>query len=149
MHCSATEGKDGDVTLYFGLSGTGKTTLSADPKRMMLGDDEHCWSPKGVFNIEGGCYAKTIDLVKEKEPEIYNAIKYGAIMENVGFKAPALERVVDYHDTSITENTRVSYPLEHIPNAKFPSEGGHAKNIIFLTCDAFGVLPPISKLTPE
>ena len=149
MHCSATEGVKGDVTLYFGLSGTGKTTLSADPKRMMLGDDEHGWSPTGVFNIEGGCYAKCIDLSAEKEPEIFNAIKFGAVMENVCFHEPTEERVVDYHDVSITENTRVSYPLEHIPNAKFPSMAGHATNIIFLTCDAFGVLPPISKLTPE
>lgn len=148
MHCSATEGKEGDVTLYFGLSGTGKTTLSADPKRRMLGDDEHCWSPSGVFNIEGGCYAKCIGLSKEKEPDIYNAIKFGAILENVEFLNEKT-REIDYHNISITENTRCSYPLEHIDNAKFPSLGGHAKNIIFLTCDAFGVLPPISKLTPE
>lgn len=121
MHCSATEGKDGDVTLYFGLSGTGKTTLSADPKRKMLGDDEHCWSPTGVFNIEGGCYAKCIDLSKDTEPDIYNAIKHGAIMENVLFKEPEHHRIVDYHNTEITENTRCSYPLEHIENAKFPS----------------------------
>lgn len=147
VHASATEGKKGDVTIYFGLSGTGKTTLSADPKRALLGDDEHCWSNNGVFNIEGGCYAKTIDLSAEKEPEIFNAIKYGAILENILFKDPESERVVDYHNVSITENTRASYPLEHIPNAKFPSMAGHAKNIIFLTCDAFGVLPPISKLT--
>lgn len=149
MHCSATEGIEGDVTLYFGLSGTGKTTLSADPKRKMLGDDEHCWSPKGVFNIEGGCYAKCIDLTEDKEPDIWRAIKYGAIMENILFKEPVEKKMVDYHNISITENTRVSYPLEHIPNAKFPSEAGHAKNIIFLTCDAFGVLPPIARLTPE
>lgn len=148
LHASATEGKAGDVTIYFGLSGTGKTTLSADPKRAMLGDDEHCWSPNGIFNIEGGCYAKTINLSVEKEPEIYNAIKFGAILENVLFKEPESHKIVDYDNVSITENTRCSYPLEHIPNAKFPSMGGHAKNIIFLTCDAFGVLPPISKLTP-
>lgn len=149
MHCSATEGKDGDVTLYFGLSGTGKTTLSADPKRKMLGDDEHCWSPTGVFNIEGGCYAKCIDLSMETEPDIYKAIKFGAIMENVLFEEPVKHRKVDFHNTELTENTRCSYPLEHIENAKFPSMGGHAKNIIFLTCDAFGVLPPIAKLSPE
>jgi len=125
MHCSATEGKNGDVTLYFGLSGTGKTTLSADPKRRMLGDDEHCWSPTGIFNIEGGCYAKTIGLSKEKEPDIYNAIKFGAILENVEFLNEKT-REVDYHNISITENTRVSYPLEHITNAKFPSLGSHA-----------------------
>jgi len=147
MHCSATEGKKGDVTIYFGLSGTGKTTLSADPKRSLLGDDEHLWSNNGVSNIEGGCYAKCIDLTAEKEPDIFNAIKYGAILENIVFKDPQSERVVDYHNVSITENTRACYPLEHIPNARFPSMAGHAKNIIFLTCDAFGVLPPISKLT--
>lgn len=148
LHASATEGKKGDVTIYFGLSGTGKTTLSADPKRAMLGDDEHCWSRNGVFNIEGGCYAKAIDLTEEKEPDIYRAIKYGAILENIKFHEPISERHVNYKDVSITENTRASYPLEHIPNAKFPSMAGHAKNIIFLTCDAFGVLPPVSKLTP-
>jgi len=149
LHASATEGNKGDVTLYFGLSGTGKTTLSADPKRKMLGDDEHCWSDSGVFNIEGGCYAKCVSLTEEKEPDIYRAIKFGAIMENVLFEpGKEAERVVNYEDISITENTRVSYPLEHIPNAKFPSLGGHAKNLIFLTCDAFGVLPPIAKLTP-
>jgi phosphoenolpyruvate carboxykinase (ATP) len=148
LHCSATEGKAGDVTIYFGLSGTGKTTLSADPKRMMLGDDEHCWSPNGVFNIEGGCYAKCINLTRDKEPEIYDAIKFGAIMENILWKGDESLRIVDYDNVSITENTRVSYPLEHIPNAKFPSMGGHAKNIIFLTCDAFGVLPPIARLNP-
>lgn len=115
LHCSATEGKAGDVTLYFGLSGTGKTTLSADPKRNMLGDDEHCWSDDGVFNIEGGCYAKCVDLTREKEPDIWDAIKFGAIMENIKFvKGKENERIVDYTDISITENTRVSYPLEHI-----------------------------------
>lgn len=148
LHASATEGKKGDVTIYFGLSGTGKTTLSADPKRLLLGDDEHCWSNNGVFNIEGGCYAKAVDLTIEKEPDIYNAIKYGAVLENVLFKNPVDKRIPDYTNISITENTRASYPLEHIPTAKFPSMAGHAKNIIFLTCDAYGVLPPISKLTP-
>lgn len=148
LHASANEGQKGDVTLLFGLSGTGKTTLSADPKRSLIGDDEHCWSDTGIFNIEGGCYAKCIDLSVEKEPEIYNAIKFGAILENVMFTNP-LDRVVNYHDTSITENTRASYPLEHIPGTKVPAIGGHPKNIIFLTCDAYGVLPPVAKLTPE
>lgn len=149
LHCSATEGKKGDVTLFFGLSGTGKTTLSADPKRNMLGDDEHVWTDNGVSNIEGGCYAKCINLSKEYEPDIYNAIKFGAIMENVLFHEPTNERVVDYKNIKITENTRCAYPLEHIDNAKFPSMAGHANNIVFLTCDAFGVMPPISRLTPE
>lgn len=148
LHASATEGAKGDVTVYFGLSGTGKTTLSADPKRKMLGDDEHCWSPNGIFNIEGGCYAKCINLSSEKEPDIFNAIKFGSILENIIFKDPKEAREVDYDNVSITENTRACYPLEHIPNAKFPSLSGHANNIILLTCDAFGVLPPISKLTP-
>jgi len=145
MHCSANEGiQNGDTTLLFGLSGTGKTTLSADPHRRLIGDDEHCWSDKGIFNIEGGCYAKTVNLNRQKEPEIYDAIKFGAILENVGFKGSS--RDVDYTDTSITENTRVSYPLEHIPNVKIPAIGGHPKNVIFLTCDSFGVLPPVAKL---
>lgn len=136
--------------MYFGLSGTGKTTLSADPKRKMLGDDEHIWSPNGVSNIEGGCYAKAINLSVESEPDIYNAVKFGTILENVKFtKGNEDRRIVDYANVSLTENTRACYPLEHMPNAKFPSMGGHAKNLIFLTCDAFGVLPPISKLTPE
>lgn len=148
MHCSATEGNNGDVTLYFGLSGTGKTTLSADPKRRMLGDDEHVWHKRGVFNIEGGCYAKCINLSKETEPEIFNAIKFGALLENVGFHNER-SRVVDYKDISLTENTRCSYPLNHIDNAKFPSAGHHPENIIMLTCDGFGVLPPVAKLTPE
>lgn len=143
MHCSATEGPDGDVTLYFGLSGTGKTTLSADPKRRILGDDEHCWHNSGVFNIEGGCYAKCVGLTKEKEPDIYDAIKFGALLENVNYHEDK-ERKVNYEDISLTENTRVSYPLSHIPNAKFPSSGTHPKNIIMLTCDGFGVLPPVS-----
>jgi phosphoenolpyruvate carboxykinase (ATP) len=114
----------------------------------MLGDDEHCWSDEGVFNIEGGCYAKCIDLSAEKEPDIFNAIKFGAVLENIKFHEPEEAKVVNYNDVSITENTRACYPLEHIPNAKFPSMAGHAKNIIYLTCDAFGVLPPIAKLTP-
>lgn len=147
MHCSANEGKDGDVTLLFGLSGTGKTTLSADEHRKLIGDDEHCWSDQGIFNIEGGCYAKTVNLSREKEPEIYDAIKFGAILENVGFDKQT--RQVDYTDISLTENTRVSYPLSHIPGAKVPAVGGHPKNIIFLTCDSFGVLPPVSKLTSD
>ena len=149
MHASANEGiKDKDVTVLFGLSGTGKTTLSADPKRVLIGDDEHCWTDSGIFNIEGGCYAKAINLRREKEPEIYDAIRFGAIMENVMFTKEN-PRLVDYDNVELTENTRVAYPLEHIPNAKLPSVGGHPKNMIFLTCDAYGVLPPVAKLTTE
>jgi phosphoenolpyruvate carboxykinase (ATP) len=148
MHTSANEGKNGDVTLLFGLSGTGKTTLSADPHRKLIGDDEHCWGDDGIFNIEGGCYAKCIGLTLEKEPEIYNAIKFGSVLENVGF-SDMHSRTVNYNDTSITENTRVSYPLEFIEGVKIPAVGKHAKNIIFLTCDAYGILPPISKLSYE
>jgi phosphoenolpyruvate carboxykinase (ATP) len=148
MHASANEGLDGDSTILFGLSGTGKTTLSADPKRRLIGDDEHCWTDTGIFNIEGGCYAKTVNLSREVEPEIYDAIKFGAILENCGFVEDK-PSVVDYTDVGITENTRVAYPLEHIPNVKIPAIGGHPKNIIFLTCDASGVIPPVSKLTSE
>lgn len=144
LHSSANEGPDGDVSVFFGLSGTGKTTLSADPSRRLIGDDEHCWSDAGVFNIEGGCYAKCVDLSPEKEPEIYNAIRFGSILENVVFDEM---RDVDYSNTSITENTRCSYPIEYIPNAKIPCIGPHPKNIILLTCDGFGVLPPVCKLT--
>jgi len=146
MHCSANMGKDGDTAIFFGLSGTGKTTLSADPNRKLIGDDEHAWTSDNIFNFEGGCYAKTINLTEEKEPEIYNAIRPGALLENVTF-FPGTNRI-NFDDGSITENTRVSYPLNFISNALEPSIGGLPKNIFFLTCDAFGVLPPISKLTP-
>lgn len=146
MHCSANIGQDGDSAVFFGLSGTGKTTLSADPSRKLIGDDEHGWADDSIFNFEGGCYAKCIDLSEETEPQIYHAIKPGAILENIGFVDGT--NTPDYTDGSITENTRVSYPIEHIDNAVNPSVGGVPKNIFFLTCDAFGVLPPISKLTP-
>lgn len=145
MHCSANEGVNGDVALFFGLSGTGKTTLSADVNRPLIGDDEHGWADGSVFNFEGGCYAKVIDLSAEKEPQIYNAIKPGALLENIRFHENCNE--VNYKDGSVTENTRVAYPIYHIDNAKEPSYGGDPKNIFFLTCDAFGILPPISKLT--
>ena len=146
MHCSANVGQDGDTAIFFGLSGTGKTTLSADPKRNLIGDDEHGWDGDVVFNFEGGCYAKCIDLSAEKEPEIYAAIKEGALLENICFNKGTNE--VNYHDTSITQNTRVSYPIHHINNIAIPSIGYKPKNIFFLTADAFGVLPPVSKLNP-
>jgi len=146
MHCSANIGHEKhDTAIFFGLSGTGKTTLSADPNRALIGDDEHGWTDINVFNFEGGCYAKTIDLSREKEPEIWDAIKFGAIVENTRFFDGT--RTVDFANTSVTENTRVSYPLYHIENSVDPAVGGHPKNIFFLTCDAYGVLPPISRLT--
>jgi phosphoenolpyruvate carboxykinase (ATP) len=146
MHCSANVGEAGDTAIFFGLSGTGKTTLSADPNRKLIGDDEHGWTANNnIFNFEGGCYAKVIDLTEEKEPDIYRAIKPGAILENVVFKDNG---GVDYMDGSITQNTRVSYPIYHIDNIQEPSFAGNPTNIFFLTCDAFGVLPPVSKLTP-
>ncbi|MDN3596189.1 phosphoenolpyruvate carboxykinase (ATP) [Zunongwangia endophytica] len=145
MHCSANVGEQEDTAIFFGLSGTGKTTLSADPKRKLIGDDEHGWSPEDkIFNFEGGCYAKVINLSKENEPDIFQAIKPGAILENIVFK----DGEVDYSDTSITQNTRVSYPIDHIQNIQKPSVGENPKNIFFLTADAFGVLPPLSKLNP-
>jgi len=146
MHCSANVGEDGDTSIFFGLSGTGKTTLSTDPERSLIGDDEHGWTNENtVFNFEGGCYAKVINLSRDSEPEIYDAIKKGAILENVIVNKNGL---VDFEDTSITQNTRVSYPIYHIDNIQLPSIGENPKNIFFLTADAFGVLPPISKLTP-
>jgi len=147
MHCSANVGKDGDTAIFFGLSGTGKTTLSTDPKRELIGDDEHGWDDDGIFNFEGGCYAKTINLDKESEPDIYNAIRKDALLENVSVEQNGK---IDFNDGSVTQNTRVSYPIYHIDNIVKPvSKAGHAKKVIFLTADAFGVMPPVAKLTPE
>lgn len=147
MHCSANQGPEGDTAIFFGLSGTGKTTLSADPQRQLIGDDEHGWAADSIFNFEGGCYAKCIDLSEEKEPQIYHAIREGALLENIACHPHTT--VVNYADKCITENTRVSYPLHYIDNAMIPSVGHLPKNIFFLTCDAYGVLPPVSRLTPE
>ena len=144
MHCSANIGKNEDTAIFFGLSGTGKTTLSADPERQLIGDDEHGWSDDGVFNFEGGCYAKCINLSPEGEPEIFNAIKFGSLVENVVLNDETRE--YDFDDGSLTENTRVGYPINFIPSARIPSVGTQPKTVIFLTADAFGVLPPISKL---
>ena len=152
MHCSANvDEKNNNPAIFFGLSGTGKTTLSTDPLRPLIGDDEHGWSDEGIFNFEGGCYAKVINLNPEEEPDIYNAIKEGALLENVVYDEESLE--IDFNDGSKTENTRVSYPLDHIENSisgkGMPSIAGHPKKIIFLTCDAYGVLPPVAKLTSD
>lgn len=148
MHCSANMSlEDGSVALFFGLSGTGKTTLSADPKRMLIGDDEHAWTEEGVFNIEGGCYAKAIRLNREQEPQIFDAVRFGAVVENVEFFPDS--RVIDFYNDTLTENTRAAYPVEYIPNAQLNGQGGIPKTVVFLTADAFGVLPPVSKLTKE
>jgi phosphoenolpyruvate carboxykinase (ATP) len=148
MHCSATASRDGkSSSVLFGLSGTGKTTLSADPKRLLVGDDEHCWSDDGIFNIEGGCYAKAVYLTREAEPQIFDALRFGAVLENVVYDES--HHHVDFANISITENTRGSYPIEFVPNAKIPCVAKHPSDIIFLTCDAFGILPPVSRLTPE
>ena len=147
LHSSANEDAQGNVTVFFGLSGTGKTTLSADPRRKLIGDDEHCWGDDGVFNIEGGCYAKMINLSAEDEPDIFQAIRFGSVLENVVYDPDTRE--VDFEDVSITKNTRGSYPIEYMQAAKVPCLGGHPNNVLFLTADAFGVLPPVAKLTPE
>jgi phosphoenolpyruvate carboxykinase (ATP) len=147
MHCSANVGADGVTALFFGLSGTGKTTLSADPTRRLIGDDEHGWSPNGIFNFEGGCYAKCVDLSEEREPQIFHAIRFGSVLENVVLD-PATSQP-DYSNISLTENTRAAYPIDFIENAVIPGQGGHPRNIMFLAADAFGVLPPLARLTPE
>jgi phosphoenolpyruvate carboxykinase (ATP) len=146
--CSATEDPNSSrSSILFGLSGTGKTTLSADPNRLLVGDDEHCWTDEGIFNIEGGCYAKAINLTAESEPDIYRALRFGAVLENVVYDP--VTHAVDYTDTSITENTRGSYPIDYIANAKIPCIAGHPTDVVFLTCDAYGVLPPVSRLSEE
>jgi phosphoenolpyruvate carboxykinase (ATP) len=147
MHCSANVGADGVSALFFGLSGTGKTTLSADPARRLIGDDEHGWSPAGIFNFEGGCYAKCADLSEEKEPQIFRAIRFGSVLENVALDPASSEP--DYSNVQLTENTRAAYPVDYMANSVVPGVGGHPRNVMFLTADAFGVLPPIAKLTPE